>query len=209
MRITAGLMSLPALVLSGCLSLTPGSPETRFYTLESGDSALSGIAPRDNRFSLGMGPVLLPDLLNRPQIVTQDDSHRLQLGEFDHWAGNLEEAVERFMARRLMQAFPNAMIYSHPWSQEEQPGYQVRVDVLRLIGEPGGTTHLEGTWSLVNRTRREEEVRARFVLQDQADGRGFDALIASYARLLDQLALQIAENLSKISHQAARTSPEN
>ncbi len=64
--------------LCGCISV-PNSPEPRFYTLQLLDENQSG-----KKFDIalglivGVGPVKIPEYLNRPQIATQDKNKMLK-----------------------------------------------------------------------------------------------------------------------------------
>lgn len=185
-------------LLSGCVSFGFSSPETRFYVLEAPPGAVGSAAP-DARapFAVGLGPVNLPDFLNRPQIVTRGSDHRLVVGEFDHWGGALDANLARLVARRMLVHLEPSQVYLHPWSTYQQPAYQVRIDVLRLEGSLGGATYLEGTWSLISHPDRREVTFERFRFTDQATGVGYPELVASYSRLADQLGGRIVEQVAR------------
>ncbi len=192
------IVSIAALaVLSGCVSFGFSSPETRFYVLEADPGEP---LPRDPAarvpFAVGLGPVNLPDILNRPQIVTRGEDHRLVLGEFDQWGGSLDTNMARLIARRMLTGFEPAQIYLHPWPAYRKPDYQVRIDVLRMEGSLGGATVLEGTWSLVRHPERREVAFERFRFADQAAGPGYAELVASYSRLVDRLGGQIVAHIA-------------
>ena len=197
LRIVAWIFALT--LLSGCVSFGFSSPETRFYVLDAspGEPLPKGPAAAVS-FAVGLGPVNLPDVLNRPQIVTRGADHRLVLGEFDQWGGSLDDDIARTIARHMLARFEPAQIYLHPWPAYRKPAYQVRVDVLRLEGSLGGATYLEGTWSLVSHPGRREVAFERFRFADQAAGPGYPDLVAAYSRLVDQLGRQIVEHIARL-----------
>ena len=47
---------------------------------------------------IGVGPVTVPDYLDRPQIATRSSSSSLQFSEFDRWAEPLEKNLMRVLA---------------------------------------------------------------------------------------------------------------
>ncbi|MFW6242141.1 MAG: PqiC family protein, partial [Thermodesulfobacteriota bacterium] len=56
---------------------------TRFYLLtpqKTGPGAAPTAGP-----SVGVGPVELPDYLDRPQILTRAGEHEIHFAEFDQW----------------------------------------------------------------------------------------------------------------------------
>ncbi|WP_415037234.1 membrane integrity-associated transporter subunit PqiC, partial [Azonexus sp.] len=94
------LLSLSAtLLLSACAS----TPPNQFYLLEAAPTTAtlntaSSTAPR-----LGIGTIVLPDYLNRPQIVLRDHGGRLLLRERERWAEPLEDGVRRTLGENLGQ----------------------------------------------------------------------------------------------------------
>ena len=50
---------------------------------------------------VAVGPVAIPDYLDRPQILTRSGPSELQLAEFERWAGSLEKDVSRVLAENL------------------------------------------------------------------------------------------------------------
>jgi len=65
--------------LSACSSTQP----TDFYHFnESVDSALTGV---EKGYVIGVGPIQLPEYLNRPQIVTRQSDYHMNISEFNRW----------------------------------------------------------------------------------------------------------------------------
>ena len=63
------------------------TPQTNFYTLESQSQrpVVMSTAIAKKRL-IGIGPLSLPALLDRRQIVTRAENNSLQMAEFDQWA---------------------------------------------------------------------------------------------------------------------------
>ena len=103
-RILAILM-LGALwvVHSGCAS----SPPSRFYLLSSLDTPRPEMKPSaDERcFSVGIGPVKIPEYLDQPKIVTRGGSNELKLAEFDRWSEGFKGNMTRVLAKNLSNCF--------------------------------------------------------------------------------------------------------
>jgi len=84
-------------LLAGCAGTTQ---HTRFLVLSpQTPETLGGQASPTAGLSIGLGPIKIPDILDRPQIVTRIDNNRLQLAEFHHWAGQLDGTFTRFWNR--------------------------------------------------------------------------------------------------------------
>ena len=179
---------LAALLAYGCAGT---SPPTHFYTLEA-----TGPAPPVAdmpRLALGLGPIVLPDTLDRPQIVSRGAPYSVELGEFNRWAGNLKAEVGRLMAGRLMASLGTDRVFLHPWPRHRELDRQVRVDVLRFDGRFGGEAKLEGTWTLLDgEGRRELKVEA-FSLHHGVAGTEYSDMVAAMSALAARLADRIGE----------------
>ena len=75
--------------LMGCAGATEKS---RFYTLNSIRSlqAEAGDIGIKQGVVLGIGPIKIPERLDRPGIVTRSSLNRLEIAEFDRWGGSLQ-----------------------------------------------------------------------------------------------------------------------
>ena len=84
------------LTVGGC----GNSPPSDFYVLTpmpQGERA----APRDRSLVIGVGPVEIPDYLNRAQIVTRAGPNRLDVAEFNRWGGSLVANLASVVAQNL------------------------------------------------------------------------------------------------------------
>jgi len=62
-----------------------------------------------------VGPVELPEYLDRPQIMTCESRNELQFAEFDRWAGSLEKAFSRVLAVNLSILLSTDRVAVYPW----------------------------------------------------------------------------------------------
>lgn len=184
------LLSLSTLLLGGCYFLGGSSPQTRFYALEviPDPVAQSAAAP----VRIGIGPVRIPDSLQRPQIVTRGDAFERSYADFDHWAGSLEANLLRVLGAGLMAQLPAIEVQLHPWPHTREIDYQVRVDVLRMDGTRGESATLEGTLTWIDRDARRELAFERFNLRAVPENGSYHALVGAWSGLANQLREQIA-----------------
>src|SRR5271157_1862130 len=88
-------IALFMVILTGCAR----SPSSKFYQLNevlNETSATHAVSP-DLSQVIAIGPVRIPDYLDRPQIVIRSGKNELKLSEFDRWAGSLESDVSRVL----------------------------------------------------------------------------------------------------------------
>ena len=85
---------------AGCSRTAPA----RFYMLSDLRGASEAGAPMATQspcLTLGIGPIEMPDYLDRPQIVTQLGPNELHLGDFDQWAEPLGKTFMRTLSDNL------------------------------------------------------------------------------------------------------------
>ena len=124
----------------GCTS----SPSSRFYVLSS-TAATTPEAKRsgdEGCLSIGIGPIKIPDYLERPQIVTRTGPNEITLGEFDRWGGPLKDNFIRVLANDLSNLLCIKTIAIFPWRAGVPIDYRVEIEVLRLDGSLGGNVLL-------------------------------------------------------------------
>ena len=109
------------LLVSSCslLSGAPGSGPNRYYVLTEG-AELREIA-RLPKLSLGVGPIELPDYLDRFSIATRSEANRVTYAENDRWAESLGGNVQRVLAADLSVLLYTERISLFPWYRTSAP----------------------------------------------------------------------------------------
>ena len=123
-RLRIALLLIPVL-LAGCLSATPPS---NYYllTAEAPDTP-SGTSP-----SIGVGPIRVPEYLNRNGIVHLREGNQLQVSQFERWAEPLLDGIQRVMSINLAGELDTQSIQAFPWPRSRKPDYAVKLAVLGL-----------------------------------------------------------------------------
>ena len=192
--------ALPLIVLAGVLSgcLGGGSPAAQFYVLDMPSTVSDPVAAQAaDGVAIGLGPIVLPDTVRRPQIVTREGAHGIALAEFHRWAGDLTANMTRLMAEVLMQRLATDRVALYPWPRARQLDYQVRVDVLRFDGSLGGDAVLEGTWTLLDGDGGKELNVSGFEFTEPSRGGKYPHLVEAFSRLTVRLAEQIAGSVNR------------
>jgi uncharacterized lipoprotein YmbA len=138
----AGLAVGPA----GCVSLKR-TPEAQFFVLRS--LAEPPASPAGANGRVGVLPVRLPGYLDRAQLVTELDNHRLVIDEYSRWAELLPPAVTRTLVENLAILLPETRVLQYPWRAHETLRCRVAVDLRVLAPQGDGTVRLEGRWALL------------------------------------------------------------
>jgi uncharacterized lipoprotein YmbA len=135
-----------ALAMAACVSLAPPPDRTRYWVLEP-----QGRPPEPARApvpELGVGPVRLPDYLDRSEIVTRAGPGRLEVSTLDRWSAPLEALFTSALAEDLRRAVPAREVPRWPWSASAPPEWSVSVDVLRFEAGADGFAVLEARWTV-------------------------------------------------------------
>ena len=149
--ITLHIRLIVAVVTLALLCSCSSAPATRYYVLtpvaqaplaKPQVSAGHAAAP----VTLVIKDVRLPQYLDRSQIVTRSDGHRLQMSEFEHWGGNLREDMTRILAVNLGQLLESDRVVAAPYTVRLTPDYRIEVEVYRFERETGGGVILSARW---------------------------------------------------------------
>jgi uncharacterized lipoprotein YmbA len=199
-RLAMLLLGVVLLALAGCVT----SPPVRFYILTAlsekpvsapGSPALSNLA-------IGVGPVTLPEYLDRPQIVTRAAETRLAVAEFDQWAAPLEDDFARVLAENLTVQVPTDRVAISPWSRSTSIDYQVLVEATRFDAAANGEVVLLARWRLLDADGKELAMK-RTRLTAAAGTHNYAATVTAMSRVLEELGEEIAMALRGMARQKA------
>jgi uncharacterized lipoprotein YmbA len=194
--VTAFVLSTLPVVMAGCVG---SSAPTRLYVLTPGLDA--AVAPLGTRATcspaLGVGPVRLPGLLDRPQIVTRRGADEITQAEFDRWAEPLADTVPRVLAENVAALQKTDRIAVFPWDPAQSVQYQLVVDVMRFDGAVGGDVVLDARWRILAADGKELAVN-RSVLTQPTGRAGYQAVVTAMSRALTALSREIAATLETL-----------
>jgi len=140
-----------------------------------------------------VGPVTLPELVDRPQLVVRVAANRVDILEMQRWAEPLRSGVARVVAVDLGRLLPSAQVTSYLEQAGTGADYRVLLDIVRFEAVAGEGVSLEAVWSLRG-TSAGAAKTGRFVVRETA-GEGYDALVAAYGRALSALSVELARVL--------------
>ncbi len=106
---SAAVLAMAA--LGGCGT----SPATRFCVLTPIAENGAGPSPVSGAITIGVRSVVLPDELDRPQIVTRTGANTVHLAEFDRWSASLRDSVMRVIGDDLAALLPGDRVAVYPW----------------------------------------------------------------------------------------------
>jgi len=145
--------------------------------------------------ALGIGPITIPETINRPNIVIPLDSNQLDVAEYHRWSEPLVENISRVVITNLAARTRLNRLYAYPWLGNDVD-YRIRMDVLQMIGRPEEQVRFQVRWQILKGDKPAQLLMTRISdYQESVSDDGYSALVAAYSRLLGQLSDEIAAEL--------------
>ncbi len=175
------------LLLSGCAA----SRKADFYQLEETvNSALIGV---EKGPVIGLGPVHLPEYINRPQIVTRNSKHSLNVSEFNRWIEPINDSISRLLVINLSNNLNSNRVYGVLKYDRQYPlDLRVAIDIGRFDGQLGKNVFLESRWSLFDKNDRPLLTRISLI-KSPVNGEDYEALVSAMNKALQQLGKEISQ----------------
>lgn len=166
MRVSTGGLLL--LLLAGCIGQVPG---THYYLLsepfpETKRAQVTGCGPT-------LGRVAVAPYLQRSSLVVQSASNEIVPASYHRWSEPIEAGITRVLSNCLV-ATPGAE--------------RVDIAIEHLHGTLSGEVVLQARWLTTTGT-----AAGRVDAQIDQDAPGYDALVTSQRRLLQQLCADIRQ----------------
>jgi uncharacterized lipoprotein YmbA len=199
---TASLLA--CILVTGCTFMRPQPDRSRFFVLTSvsdADIEATRSAREGNALGIGLGPLRLPDYLDRPQIVRRVDDNRLAFSELERWAEPLDKNITRVMSQNLSMLLDTDRIVEFPSFTSVRMDYELPMEILRFELGPTGAAHLVVRWG-VKGTKEEEVMHAaesRFT--ETVEGDGTQAIVAALSKLLSDFSEEAAAEIRRV-HEA-------
>ena len=144
--------------------------------------------------SVGLVPLILPEYLDRPQIVTRSSPTKLELAELERWVESPDSMLTRTLTQNLSNLTGSDMILVLPQRRETSFDHYLEVELLRFDTGPDGMV-LDGRWSLYDGRSEQVQATNRSVINvpvsDQNLDR-FDAIVQAMSDAFAQLSNEVA-----------------
>jgi len=176
------------LLLLGCSS----SPKTHYYTLNSlpiPDTRSAATGP-----AILIGPITLPDLVDRPQLVLRSGDNQVEISDTHRWAQSLKSEVARTLAANLALEADAPRVYLLGQTLSDEADLRIAVDILRFESAPASHATIEAQWS-VRRKGTSKPITARGIVREAVEGNTHADLVAAHSRAIAKLSREIAATL--------------
>ena len=185
----ACLAAMVAALCAGCGS----PPKEKFYTLAPATAALpppaSGAQPRT---TVAIGPVRVPDAVDRPQMVVREGPNRVEILEQQRWAGSLRSEIGRALVAGVGARLPDAQVSAADSQAARSAAYRVAIDVERFDAALNDSVSIQALWT-VRQDNGTQLASGRYSASEPTGAGGYDAIAAAYARTLAGMSGVIAD----------------
>jgi uncharacterized lipoprotein YmbA len=180
--------------LTGCGS----SPKQSYYTL-SAAAVMNGAAPAsgESSYSVAVGPVTLPESVDRPQLVLRVGPNEVTFVELHRWAGPLKGEIPRIIADNLAADLNVKRVAAYPQSAGENADYRVLVDIQRFDSALGESVTIDALWTIKRQSDGASRT-GRSTAKESSSG-SYDAMVAAHSRALATISREIADAIRFIS----------
>ena len=186
--IRAGILAIClAFATAGCSR----SPRVTFYTLESGAKAEYAAAATAAP-AVVVGPVTLPEVVDRPQLVVRVATNRVDILEAHRWAEPLKSEIPRLIAEDLGSLLGSSRVLSYLQNTGADADYRVLVDIQRFESSSGEAVTVEAVWSL-RRVGGGAPKTGHSLVHEPVAAAGYDPLVAAYGRALLAVSADLAK----------------
>ena len=186
---TAGAGAAPA---TAATVATPAMTAPAAATAPAATAAAVAVAaPAAPVPAIAVGPVTLPELVDRPQLVVRVAPNRVAILETQRWAEPLRSEIPRVIAEDLGRLLGFSRVSSYQEHSGAEAECRVLLDIERFEASPGEAVSVEAAWSL-RRAAGGAPVTGHTVVREPAAGEGYDALVAAYGRALLAVSADLA-----------------
>jgi len=191
------MLTFTTLLLAGCRS---SAPPVEFYTLNplSDMQGKANTTATDQKLSIGVGPVEIPEMLDRPQIVTRSGPNKLKIDEFHRWAGRLDESFARVLAENISLLLGTDQVAVYPWQTDFKPRYRIALEIRYFEGQWGKDVLLEALWRVTSQESQQTHTVRKSVIREPLSATSYEELVAVKSRAIAQLSREIVQEIRNL-----------
>jgi uncharacterized lipoprotein YmbA len=198
------LILIFAVLAPACVKLGKSSPSS-FYVLSSAadTSEFSSASSLPSRPVVGIRPVVLPQVLERPHLVIQRSQNEVEIVQSQRWGEPLEDGIERVLVENLVSMIPTRSVFTIPTQVRRDFDFWLGLEIFQYGYTGEGTVILLGRWT-INRgaegeilAQRTSEIQEDLAPTEGADEIDYTQVAAAMSRALRRLAREIATEIQE------------
>ena len=190
------LMILSLLTLLAGCTVKPAA--ISYYQIKPKAASVATSLRLISQQDIGIGPVSIPEMLKRQEIVISVKGNRYHLMDKHRWAGLLEKDINVAISENISTLLGSNKVVNYPWPSYVKPRYQVTLEILQLTGKPGSTVTLRANWTIVDHRVKDQLIRKNSRIIIETEDTTINALVEAENLALLDLSQQISRTISTL-----------
>jgi len=191
------ILSLSLILLSLLFPACGSSPNARIYILNTMDRIDASSILKNQNITVKIGPISIPDALDKSQIVTRLGTNELLADEFNRWSGDYQSDIQRVLGENISILLPARQVILNQELTLFPVDFQVLVNVREFDGSLGGTVTLNADWTIAGSNKGQPVTAKKSIFQENTNGSDYQSYVAAQSRLLAKLSSEIASEIRK------------
>lgn len=184
-------------LISLILSCAKSSKPVEYYMLDASvgidnNQTLKG----DEGSMIGLGPIRLPEYLDRFQMVVAVSENKYKLIDGHRWAEKLDQNISLALFKTLPAQLGTDRMIRYPWPQRPGVDFQIKIDILELNIDEKGQSQLIAQWSI--KSKDETILNKRSSFTAQASTTDIDKMVKAQSECLTKLGREIVSSLKPL-----------
>jgi uncharacterized lipoprotein YmbA len=181
-------------LLSACLA----TPPTYFYVLEPLSEPSQKSSTSDQKRQIGIGPISIPAMLERKQIVTRLPDNSVNIAEFHQWASPLKDNIAQVLTHNLATLQTDDLIRTYPWSAYGTVDYRIIIDIIRFDTHPEQSINFEATWTIMNEKTHALISHGRSRIEHPLSDSSYPVAVKALSKILSEFSQELSQALGKV-----------
>ncbi len=179
---------LAVLIIGGCAGR---SPTVRYYELEP---MLRTDNARADTPSIAVGPILLPRVLDRSQMVTRLSTTELFIDEFHRWGSGLESEILSALGQNLGGLLGTYRVAIYP-AELFDTDYRVTADFRDFQADTDNEVLLQVQWTVEDQEQGETVIVRESVIRKAAADSDPASRVSAHNEAIAELSREIAATI--------------
>jgi uncharacterized lipoprotein YmbA len=145
---------------------------------------------------IGLGPIRIPEYLDRPQMIIAITDNQYRLSEDHRWTDRLDQNISLALFKALPGQLGTDKIVRYPWPQRQLVDYQIGIDILEFNVDANGQSRLIAQWTIKRKDQPAIDKRSDY--RFPASSTDYDVMVKAQSQCLSKLSQEIAETIRQL-----------
>ena len=192
-RIARGWLLALSVVLAACVGAP--APKEQYYTLSSPDPGAA--PPASDSPSIYVGPVTVPDAVDRPSMVLRTGPNQVDVSDDYRWAELLRNAIPRVIGDVLSRELGTSRVLTSRSASATPVDIRVSIEIQRFDSSLTDGATIDAVWS-VKDVANGKTKNGRSVVHEALASQGPAGVAAAHSRALERVGKEIAGALREV-----------